>query len=65
MHVSFRKLATEKIAPLVRKMDIEEKLDPSIMEMFFENGVRLHLFLCVFYSALILSTVFDSDIMCT
>jgi hypothetical protein len=36
-----RKLAQEKIAPLVKKMDEEEKLDPSILPMYFENGVRL------------------------
>ncbi|KAF4521535.1 hypothetical protein B566_EDAN009503 [Ephemera danica] len=32
-------MATEKIAPLVRKMDTEEKMDPSIYPMFFENGL--------------------------
>jgi hypothetical protein len=36
-----RKLAQEKIAPLVKKMDEEEKLDPSILPMYFENGVRM------------------------
>lgn len=38
-----RKLAQEKIAPLVKKMDEEEQLDPSILPMYFENGVRFYI----------------------
>ncbi|XP_059476165.1 short/branched chain specific acyl-CoA dehydrogenase, mitochondrial-like [Neocloeon triangulifer] len=39
MRDSVRKLAQEKIAPLVKKMDEEEQLDPSILPMYFENGL--------------------------
>ncbi|XP_065338201.1 short/branched chain specific acyl-CoA dehydrogenase, mitochondrial-like [Cloeon dipterum] len=39
MRDTVRKLAQEKIAPLVKKMDEEEKLDPSILPMYFENGL--------------------------
>ncbi len=34
------KVSREKIAPLVRKMDQESKMDPSIIKALFENGVR-------------------------
>lgn len=33
------KISNEKIAPLVRKMDNENKLDPNIIKLLFENGV--------------------------
>lgn len=39
------KVAREKILPLVRKMDQESKLDPSIIKALFENGVR---YICLF-----------------
>lgn len=33
------KISKEKIAPLVRKMDDEEKVDPSVVDLLFENGL--------------------------
>lgn len=35
------KVAREKIAPLVRKMDQESQLDKSIIKALFDNGVIL------------------------
>ncbi|XP_065339318.1 short/branched chain specific acyl-CoA dehydrogenase, mitochondrial-like [Cloeon dipterum] len=34
-----RKLATEKIAPLVKKMDEEEKIDAGVLQALFDNGL--------------------------
>lgn len=36
---SVRKLATEQIAPLVRKMEDEHKIDDGIRQLLFDNGV--------------------------
>lgn len=33
------RFAAEKIQPLVRKMDAESKMDQSIIDGMFENGV--------------------------
>lgn len=33
------RLAQEKIAPLVRKMDEDNQLDPSVIQTLFENGL--------------------------
>lgn len=33
------KISKEKIAPLVSKMDNENKLDPEVIKLLFENGV--------------------------
>lgn len=33
------KLASEKIAPYVKKMDEEGKFHPDVVEALFENGV--------------------------
>lgn len=33
------KVAKEKIAPLVKKMDDEKKMDPTIIKTLFESGV--------------------------
>lgn len=33
------RLATEKISPLVRKMDEESMFDPSVIEALFQNGI--------------------------
>lgn len=41
---SVSKLAAEKIAPLVKKMDEEQKIDDSIRQMLFENGVCIFKF---------------------
>ena len=38
------KFSQEKIAPLVRKMDDEEKIDDSVFKGLFENGVSLYEF---------------------
>ena len=38
--VSVRKLANDQIAPLVRKMDDEHKIDEGVRQMLFDNGVR-------------------------
>ena len=35
------KVSREKIAPLVRKMDQESKMDKSIIKALFENGVSV------------------------
>lgn len=37
---SVAKLATEQIGPLVRKMDDAGRIDPSVVDMLFENGVN-------------------------
>ena len=37
--VAVARLASEKIAPLVRKMENDGKIDPGIIQMLFENGV--------------------------
>lgn len=34
------RLASERIAPLVKKMDEEQKFDDGIVQALFENGVR-------------------------
>ncbi|XP_026462986.1 LOW QUALITY PROTEIN: short/branched chain specific acyl-CoA dehydrogenase, mitochondrial-like [Ctenocephalides felis] len=39
MKETVAKLAKEQILPLVKKMDIEEKIDPSVVDMLFENGL--------------------------
>ncbi|VVD06060.1 unnamed protein product [Leptidea sinapis] len=41
MKDTIRKLATEQIAPLVRKMDDEHKIDDGIRQMLFDNGKLL------------------------
>lgn len=33
------KVAKEKIAPLVKKMDDEKKMDPTVIKTLFESGV--------------------------
>lgn len=37
--ITVRKLATEQIAPLVRKMDEEHRIDDGIRQLLFDNGV--------------------------
>lgn len=37
--LSVAKLAKEEIAPLVRKMEKEGKIDDGVLKMLFENGV--------------------------
>ena len=39
MKETVAKLAQEKIAPLVKKMDQEHKLDPSVVQTVFESGL--------------------------
>lgn len=39
MKDTIRKLAAEQIAPLVRKMDDEHKIDDGIRQMLFDNGL--------------------------
>lgn len=39
MKETVARFATEKIAPLVKKMDDESKFDPSIIEGLFQNGI--------------------------
>lgn len=39
MRDSVAKLAAEKIQPLVKKMDEESKMDPSVIAALFENGL--------------------------
>lgn len=36
------KVATEQIAPLVRKMDDAHKIEQSVIDALFENGVNLN-----------------------
>lgn len=35
-----RKLATQEISPYVKKMDETSDMDPAVVNMLFENGVR-------------------------
>jgi len=42
---SVRKMATEKIYPLVKKMDEEEKVDAGVLQALFDNGVSLNILL--------------------
>lgn len=37
--IPVRKLATEQIAPLVKKMEDEHKIDETVRQMLFDNGV--------------------------
>ncbi|KAJ9595411.1 hypothetical protein L9F63_013395 [Diploptera punctata] len=39
MKETVARLAAEKIAPLVRKMEEESKIDPGVIELLFENGL--------------------------
>ncbi|KOB78559.1 Acyl-coenzyme A dehydrogenase, partial [Operophtera brumata] len=39
MRETIRKLATEQIAPLVKKMEDEHKIDDGIRQMLFDNGL--------------------------
>lgn len=39
MKESVAKVAREKIQPLVRKMDAESEMDPSVIQALFENGL--------------------------
>ncbi|XP_037296261.1 short/branched chain specific acyl-CoA dehydrogenase, mitochondrial-like [Manduca sexta] len=39
MKETIRKLATEQIAPLVKKMEDEHKIDDGIRQLLFDNGV--------------------------
>jgi len=41
MKETVAKLAKEEIAPLVRKMEKENKVDDSLLKKLFENGVSL------------------------
>ncbi|GBP80660.1 hypothetical protein EVAR_54118_1 [Eumeta japonica] len=43
MKETIRKLATEQIGPLVRKMDDEHRIDDSIRQLLFDNGVNTSL----------------------
>lgn len=36
-----RKLATEQIGPLVKKMEEEHKIDDNIRQLLFDNGVNI------------------------
>lgn len=47
---SVRKLAAEQIAPLVRKMDDEHKIDDGIRQLLFDNGVRIIIDIIVSYN---------------
>ena len=38
------RVAREKIAPLVKKMDQESQMDPSVIKAMFDNGVCLLFF---------------------
>jgi len=38
-------MATEKIYPLVKKMDEEEKVDAGVLQALFDNGVSLNILL--------------------
>jgi len=39
-------MATEKIAPLVKKMDEDEKVDAGVLKALFENGVSSSAICC-------------------
>lgn len=39
MKNSVAKLASEQIAPYVKKMDEEATMDPEVIKMLFDNGV--------------------------
>ena len=41
--ITVRKLATEQIAPLVKKMEEEHRIDDSVRQLLFDNGVSIYL----------------------
>ena len=58
-------MATEKIYPLVKKMDEEEKVDPGVLQALFDNGVSSdNLVSCMGSVASALSTQFANHPNC-
>lgn len=44
IYISVNKLATQEIAPYVKKMDETSDMDPAVVDMLFQNGVFFFLF---------------------
>jgi len=39
--ISVRKFSQDQIAPLIKKMDKEHKIDDELVKKLFENGVNI------------------------